>query len=150
MKNNKGGVDQTIDVLNSFLRGEISAVETYDKALATEISNPSVEQQLRECHRSHQMRVDILREEIEEVGGTPSETSGAWGAFANLVEGGATLLGERATIATLESGEDHGLADYQREMDSLDAEARELVEMELLPEQERTHDIMSMLKRHYG
>lgn len=143
----KSGTDQTIDALNSFLRGEIAAVETYERALGVKFSNPSIPQQLRECHRSHQMRVDILREEIEEAGGTPAEDAGAWGAFANAVEGGAALLGERAAINALESGEDHGLADYRRDLDQLDAEARELVEMELLPEQERTHDIVSMLQK---
>ncbi len=138
--------DNTIDALNSFLRGELSAVETYEQAIA-KVSDLHVKQQLEECQRSHQMRVDILREEIEDLGGEASTSSGGWGAFANLYEGGAKLLGEEAAIAALETGEDHGLADYKRDLDKLDFDVRDLVEGDLLPEQERTHAIVSSLKQ---
>jgi len=138
----------TIDALNSFLRGEMSAVETYEQAIE-KIADPYVRQQLEECQRSHQMRVDILREEIEDLGGEPSESSGPWGTFATAVEGTATILGEDAAIAALERGEDHGLADYRRGLDKLDFDVRDLVEGDLLPEQERTHAILSSLKQEH-
>ena len=79
--NNKSDKNTTTAALNSFLRGEISAVETYGQAIE-KISDPFIRQQLEECQRSHQMRVDILREEIEDLGGQPSESSGAWGTLA--------------------------------------------------------------------
>lgn len=138
----------TIDALNSFLRGEISAVETYEQAIE-KIADPYVRQQLEECQRSHQMRVDILREEIEDLGGEASASSGAWGAFASAIEGGAKVFGEESAIAALERGEDHGLADYRRDLDKLDFDVRDLVEGDLLPEQERTHAIMSSLQQEH-
>jgi uncharacterized protein (TIGR02284 family) len=138
----------TIDALNSFLRGEMAAVETYEQAIA-KISDPYVRQQLEECQRSHQMRVDILREEVEDLGGDPADSSGGWGAFANAWEGGAKIFGEEAAIAALERGEDHGLAQYRRDLDKLDFDVRDLVEGDLLPEQERTHAILSSLKQEH-
>ena len=55
------------------------------------------------------------------------------GAFARLFEGGAKAFGDRAAIAALEEGEDHGLKLYRESFKKLDADARQLVEQDLLP-----------------
>lgn len=135
-----------VETLNSFLRGEISAVQTYRQAIGR-ISDERLRPQLEVCLRDHEERVTAIRERIEKLGGEPAEGSGPWGAFAKLVEGGASLLGEKAAIQALEEGEDHGLADYQRDMDQVHGEARRFVRMELLPKQKRTHERLSKLKR---
>ena len=140
--------DTTVATLNGFLRGEISAVETYRQALDKLQSSPS-RMQLEECRRSHAQRVERLRQEVIRLGGTPEEDSGAWGAFAKLVEGSATVIGEKATISALESGEDHGLKLYRDEIGKLDARARTVIEYEVLPEQERTHQSLSTLKHSF-
>ena len=49
-------------------------------------------------------------------------------------------------MAALEEGEDHGLKLYRDDLTKLDAPVRQLVETDLLPEQERTHQFMSTLK----
>jgi uncharacterized protein (TIGR02284 family) len=138
--------DKTVDALNGFLRGEISAVETYRQAIE-KLSNSSTVGQLEDCRRSHERRVAKLRDQVAQLGGEPTKDSGAWGAFARLVEGGAKAFGERAAVAALEEGEDHGLKLYRNDLDKLDAAARQLVEADLLPEQEQTHQFMSTLKR---
>lgn len=135
-----------VETLNSFLRGEISAVETYRQAIGR-ISDESLRSQLEACQRDHEHRVSALRERIEKLGGTPAESSGPWGTFARLVEGGAAMLGDKAAIQALEEGEDHGLADYRRDVDQVHGEARRFVRMELLPAQKRTHERVSKLKR---
>ena len=132
--------------LNSFLRGELSAVETYDQAIEKLAGEPSILRKLADCRASHQKRVSILREEITRRGGEAADGSGVWGAFAQLVEGGAKLFGKKAAIAALEEGEDHGRDDYKRELDNLSADVRRFVESELLPEQLQTHDVLSGLK----
>jgi uncharacterized protein (TIGR02284 family) len=137
--------DETCDALNSLLRGELSAVETYDQAIK-KLGGTSCAQQLQECRRSHSERVEMLRQRIVQVGGEPSDGSGPWGAFAKLVEGGAKVFGEKAAIAALEEGEDHGLKQYRRDMEKLDASTRAMVEQSLWPEQERTHRVLSSLK----
>ena len=137
---------QTIDQLNSFLRGELSAVETYRQALDSVDSVPH-RSTLELCARSHQERVAVLRDEVQRRGGKPAEGSGAWGAFAKVIEGAAKGFGEKAAIAALEEGEDHGRDDYRRDAQKLDATARVLVETRILPEQKRTHDAIAALKK---
>jgi len=143
------GTKSNVDQLNSFLRGELSAVETYrmalDKLDATSPSRFEVEA----CMQSHQQRVSLLREAVIALGGTPADSSGAWGAFAKAVEGTAKAFGEKAAIAALEEGEDHGLKDYKGEIDDedLDMQTRNIVVGQLLPAQQATHDRMSSLKK---
>jgi len=138
--------EQSVDVLNSFLRGEISAVETYRQAIE-KVERPQVASQLQDCLQSHKQRVTFLSDQIRMLGGTPSTSSGVWGAFAKAVEAGAKTFGEKAAIAALEEGEDHGRNDYRRDIDKLDAATRQIVQERVMPEQQRTHDTMSSLKK---
>ena len=137
--------NNSVETLNELLRGEISAVETYRQALEKLTSSP-VRAALEECWRSHEIRVQKLRQQVERLGGHPDEGSGAWGAFAKLVAGGAKVFGERAAIAALEEGEDHGLRLYTGDIAKLDPASRVLVEADMLPAQERTHRSLSTLK----
>ena len=139
--------ENTIDQLNSFLRGELSAVETYRMALEKLDRGSSARSDLEGCLRSHEERVTILRDQIQRLGGTPAKSSGAWGVFTKIIEGGARMLGDKAAIAALEEGEDHGLKDYKDHVDQLDSETRNLVTSRLLAQQETTHSRMSSLKR---
>jgi demethoxyubiquinone hydroxylase (CLK1/Coq7/Cat5 family) len=136
----------SVDQLNSFLRGEMSAVETYRIALDKLDAGSPARSELEACLRSHQERVDMLRDAIVALGGEPSEGAGAWGAFAKTVQTGATVLGDKVAIAALEEGEDHGLDDYRGDLDELDPQTRQLVNEQLLPAQEQTHARMSALK----
>ena len=138
----------TVNVLNSFLRGEISAVETYRQAIEKLQDQPGVST-LSECLRSHEQRVSVLKSEIRSRGGDPAQGAGMWGAFAKLIEGGAKLLGEKAAIAALEEGEDHGRDDYKRDVSKLEPDARQFVQQQLLNEQLRTHQAMSALKKRF-
>jgi demethoxyubiquinone hydroxylase (CLK1/Coq7/Cat5 family) len=144
-KEDEAMATQAVDQLNSFLRGEISAVETYRKAL-NKVNDVRARTELEQCHMSHQQRVDLLRMRIKELGGEPAQGSGPWGAFAKVAEGGAAAFGEKAAIDVLEEGEDHGLKDYQTHLNDLDSTSRTFVEQELLPAQQRTHRALSTLK----
>jgi uncharacterized protein (TIGR02284 family) len=135
-----------VEKLNSFLRGEISAVETYRQALGS-IKDEGLRRQLEACLADHEHRVQSIREKVEKLGGKPAEGSGPWGVFAKMVQGGADIIGDQAAIQVLEEGEDHGLNDYQRDLEEVHGEARRFVRMELLPSQKRTHAAMSKLKR---
>jgi uncharacterized protein (TIGR02284 family) len=137
---------KSVEQLNSFLRGEISAEETYRQALQ-KVKDTSTRGQLEQCAQSHHRSAELLKERIIQLGGKPSEGSGAWGAFAKIVEAGSTAFGEKAAVAALEEGEDHGLKDYQRDLSDLDSESRTLIENTLLPAQQRTHSTLSALKK---
>ncbi|HEY4221873.1 MAG TPA: DUF2383 domain-containing protein [Myxococcota bacterium] len=136
--------DDVIEELNSFLRGEISAVETYAIALE-KISAPHIHAELVRCQNSHRERVNRLTQKVVALGGDAATQSGVWGAFAKLTEGGARLFGMRAALAALEQGEDHGRDDYRRGLHKLvGSNVRPFVE-ELLTRQLDTHGIVSGL-----
>jgi hypothetical protein len=138
--------NRNIDQLNSFLRGEISAVETYRIALDKLDFNSPARRQLEACRASHQTRVMRLQQRIFTLGGTPATQSGPWGTMAKALEGGAAALGDKVAIKLLEEGEDHGLKDYRTDLEKLGPDARALVTGELLPLQVETHQMMSNLK----
>jgi bacterioferritin (cytochrome b1) len=140
--------DDRIDALNKLLRGELSAVETYGQALER-LRTSTFAADLAECRRSHEERVELLRQQVVRLGGKPADTSGPWGGFAKLVEGGAKLFGEKAAVAALEEGEDHGLKLYRTEVAKLDTVTRDLIERSLMPAQERTHQALSTLKHNF-
>ena len=140
------GTKSSVEQLNSFLRGEISAVETYQLALEKIDHISTARDELLVNLKSHQDRVMMLQDAIRMLGGEPATSSGPWGTFAKVVERGAKTLGEKATIAALEEGEDHGLKDYKKDIDDLDYDCRSLVTDKLLPAQQQTHDRLSALK----
>lgn len=130
---------KTIDQLAELLAREETFVETYETAIA-KVGDHYVRQQLEECQWSHQMRVDILREEIEDLGGEVDHARRA--ADLDMPD---TVLGEDAAIAYLEGAEDRALAAYRTVLEGMDFDVRDLVEGDLLPEQERTHAIIASL-----
>lgn len=141
-----GDTDKAIAQLNSFLRGEVSAVETYRQAL-DRLKDQRVRNELQNLLRSHQERVDLLRLRVVELGGSPSASSGAWGAFARLVEGAGKVFGVGPALAALHQGEEHGLNDYRRDLGDLDPHSQELIRSRILPEQERTCRAMATLQQ---
>jgi len=136
--------ERDIKKLNALLRGELSAVETYAQCIE-KIDEPKVSGELSVLCDSHRARVAMLREEIMTMGAEPETSSGAWGAFAKLVQGGANVFGTKAAISTLEEGEDHGKKEYD-DLEDISPNVRRFIESRLRPEQIRTHDQLSALE----
>ena len=124
--------DQCIDVSNSLLRGELSAVETYDQALRKFYREPA-RSILDSIRSDHQDSVGRLRGHIDDMGVQPDESSGVWGQFAKTVEGFAKDFGETTTLMALEAGELSGIDDYMvaledpEVMDEIKQEIREVL-----------------------
>lgn len=136
---------QDIKKLNSLLRGELSAVETYRQCIE-KVDEADVKRELSILQGSHAERVSRLTTEVRRLGGAPETSSGAWGSFAKLVEGGAKVFGAKAAVAALEEGEDHGKKEYD-DLDDLSPKTRTFVVSTLAPQQQRTHDALSALKQ---
>src|SRR5688500_2502477 len=126
---------QVHDSLNSLLRGEISAIETYQQALE-KLDDTKNAPELRRIHDEHIEAANVLRKHIHEHGGQPDKGSGAWGAFAKAVEGTAKLFGNSAAMKALKEGEEQGVADYESAIDdkTLPADCRQLIQTKLLPQ----------------
>jgi uncharacterized protein (TIGR02284 family) len=140
------GTKSSVEQLNGFLRGEMSAVETYQLALSKIDHISTARDELLVNLKSHQDRVMMLQDAIRALGGEPATSSGPWGTFAKVVEKGAKALGEKTAISALEEGEDHGLKDYKKGIDDLDVQMKQMVTDRLLPAQQQTHDRLSALK----
>ena len=106
---------EAITQLNSLLRGEISAAETYRMAIdkVADSDNTASAGLLREIQEEHGRAAQGIRDRIRELGGEASDSSGAWGAWAKTVQGTMNLFGDAAALKSLKEGEEHGLKDYQ-------------------------------------
>jgi hypothetical protein len=99
--------------LDSLLRGEMSAIETYRMAIEKlEDSQSAWTPELHAMQRDHRDAADALWHALERKGKRPSESAGPWGAFAKAVEGTAKLFGNAAALKALKEGEEHGLKEY--------------------------------------
>jgi hypothetical protein len=137
---------ETIEQLNTFLRGELAAAETYRLAL-DRVELSGYRPTLVQCSRSHEERARVLTEAIVGRGGEPVTSSGAWGTLVRIIEKSAVAISDSAAIAALEAGEDHGRDEYVRDLENLAPKARQLIEFAILPEQQRTHETIRAVKQ---
>jgi demethoxyubiquinone hydroxylase (CLK1/Coq7/Cat5 family) len=131
--------EHAIERLNSLLRGELSAVETYQQALKR-IGEDTDSIQLRQLHQDHIEAANILRQQVHQHGGRPDHGSGAWGLFAQAIERTASLFGNTTAMKALRAGEERGIRDYERALQEpeMPAESQLLIRSDLLP-RTRTH-----------
>jgi len=149
---NNTATGHAVGDLNSCLRGEISAVETYRMALdkidstALSVSQIVHHQSLSTMMEQHGRAAQRLRERIRQLGGEASDASGAWGAWAKTVQGAANLLGDTAALKSLKEGEAHGLKLYEHalERDYFDASSRALLS-ELMGDQRRHVQVLDSM-----
>ena len=141
--------DEATRQLNSFLRGEISAAETYrmaiEKVSDADNSHAANLGLLREIQAEHGRAAQALRDRIRELGGEPSDSSGAWGAWAKFTQGTANLFGDASALKSLKEGEEHGLKDYQEGLDDIDMTSADLISNQLIPAQQRHINLLDQL-----
>jgi hypothetical protein len=127
-------IDQTTEICNALLRGEISAVETYTQASEKFTCSPKDDFLKRMCF-DHEANADALRKIIWGVNAEASTTSGPWGGFVMAIEGAATLIGKSPALMILQQGEEHGVKVYKEALDNpeVSEDLKELIRDELLP-----------------
>lgn len=125
---------QTIDTCNALLRGEISAVETYTQAIEKFDATAS-DTELARIREVHHQNAFELRKLVTENGGEPDADSGAWGGFVQAIEGTATLFGESPALKILQTGESHGISQYENALANQEVceSAKGLIRNVLLP-----------------
>ncbi|MGH9552082.1 MAG: DUF2383 domain-containing protein [Terriglobales bacterium] len=133
-----------IEEYNTFLAGEMSAVETYELALKTAAS-ADIKQALVQCQNSHADRVRKLTARVTELGGKPAAGDGVWGPFAAFNQKGAGS--EHDAIALLEQSEAERLVQYEAQQKIVVSPVLDVLTDDLLPAQHETHlTLSSMLK----
>ncbi|MDO9106993.1 MAG: DUF2383 domain-containing protein [Methylovulum sp.] len=125
--------------LEKLLKDELSATETYQQALDKIREDVAMGEadELMPIFEAHKEAACSLQDLTTRLGGTSAVDSGAWGAWAKLVLGGANMLGMKAVLKALHEGEKSGESDYKEAL--LDAELpsdlRSLIETKLLSAQ---------------
>lgn len=146
--------DEAVRQLNSLLRGEISACETYRQAIDKVADSDQIAMDnvsiLREIEGEHTQAAQQLRQRIQQLGGKPSDSSGAWGAWAQTVQGTMNLFGDTSALKSLKEGEQHGLKDYENALDGVDTGSRQLIASELIPRQQRHLGLINQLMNVTG
>jgi bacterioferritin (cytochrome b1) len=110
--------------LNSCIRSELAAVETYRQALDKEREHHGQKpafRQLDDMRREHEEAAERWRAIVPQLGGTPTSDSGAWGTWSKTVMGTAKLFGDKAALKALKEGEESGLKEYRAFADDQDA-----------------------------
>jgi uncharacterized protein (TIGR02284 family) len=123
-----------IKVCNSLLRGELSAIETYEQAIQKYFDSPVVDQ-LRDIRDNHVDSAKLLFDNVMDMGGEPETDSGAWGVFAKSVQGAADLFGANSAIESLRKGEELGRSGYEDALNDEDVmpECKAMIQASLLP-----------------
>lgn len=127
--------EHCIDICNGLLRGERSAIETYDKALKDYRDHAGVVVELTRIRGDHAQAVKELEANIRSMGGVPDEGSGAWGAVANAVQAAANLFGTGSALESLQQGEKSGERDYKSALEDEDVMpgCKSMIQTRLLP-----------------
>jgi hypothetical protein len=116
--------------LNSLLRGEISAAETYRNVLDRAAEGEHAENVglLREIQAEHGRACQSLRNRLRELGGEASDSSGAWGIWATAIQSTLSLFGgDKGGLKALKEGEEHGLKEYEDAVQDLDPTTAQLI-----------------------
>lgn len=137
-------------LVEKLLRGELAAVESYERAIGDLDRAPGpVADQLKAMLKDHRDAVETLERHAERTEADPDQDAGAWGAFAKVVEKAGAALGDRALLEAMKQGEVHGVSEYRTALDSdglppdLEREIRE----RLLPSQKRHVATLDQLMR---
>lgn len=125
--------------IDTLVRRELSAVEVYKLALA-KVGGQPLGDELWRIEREHEQAVDLLLASLRRRGEEPPLGSGLRGAWSKAYEGAAMMLGGKAAIKALKSGERRGLLGYEDALkdEVLDPEVKDLIRAKLLP-QTRAH-----------
>ncbi|AMK78553.1 MULTISPECIES: DUF2383 domain-containing protein [Methylomonas] len=130
-----------IQLINSLLQNELSAVAAYQQALNKFRKQTALGEMdfLMSSFEDHKAAVFSLQGKIKRLGGTAVQDSGAWGTWAKITMAGANLLGKQTALKALREGELTGFEEYEKALQDheLPAEARSLIETKLLPAQQR-------------
>lgn len=148
-----GDTGESVRQLNSLLRGEISAAETYRMAIDKVVGSEDAAMNaglLREIQDEHGRAAQAVRDRIQELGGQASDSSGAWGAWAKTVQGTMNLFGDTSSLKALKEGEEHGLKDYQDATIGVDPTSAQLIQNQLIPAQQRHINLLDQLINSVG
>lgn len=126
--------EESNEIYNELLRGEISAIEAYSQAIH-KFSDFAADDALTRIRTAHQHSAAALRRLLQHTGAEPATNSGLWGGFVKALESTAALFGESPALMILQKGEQHGINLYNEALINarVSSEAKELIRTLMLP-----------------
>ena len=125
-----------METLEKLLKNELSATETYQQVLDKLRADVALSEaeNLMPIYEDHKAAVSSLQALTTRFGGTPTEVSGAWGVWAELMLESANILGNEVVLKALHEGETIGDKDYKEALldTELPSDIRSLIETKLL------------------
>lgn len=123
-----------IDTLNCLLRGELAAVETYDRAII-KFEDPHLLNDLQSIREEHIHAEILLREKVLQLGGEPVEVSEPWGACNAAITGVEKVMGPATALAALRQGEEHSINEFEDSLkhENINLDCKNLIRSNLLP-----------------
>lgn len=123
--------------LDDLIRGEMAAVKAYDQVIS-KIKDEAEAKKLKMIKESHVTAIEKLKSYGSKDVQEDTKSAGAWGTFAKVYTGGASLLGDKTALKALKQGEEHGVREYKEALndDSIKPELKEVIRTQFLPKQE--------------
>lgn len=132
-----------INVLNSLLMEEITAAEAY-KQVIQRLPNLDIKAELEELHVAHSKRAQKLKKRLRELACTPEKLNHR-PTLDFVFNGGTDDISSRI-LMFFESIENGVLSLYESSLSELDNLSLSLVQSDLIPEQDVTHNVVYTLK----
>lgn len=133
-----------INVLNSLLMEEVTAAEAY-KQVVQRLPNLDINAELQELHIAHSKRAQKLKKRLRELAGTPSEKLSRRQPMDFVFNGGKDDISSRI-LMFFESIENNVLSLYESSLSELDNLSLSMVQADLIPDQDVTHNVVYTLK----
>ncbi|MBS1956139.1 MAG: ferritin-like domain-containing protein [Cyanobacteria bacterium SZAS-4] len=133
-----------ISVLNSLLMEEITAAEAY-KRVVERLPNLDIKAELEELHIAHSKRAQKLKRRLRELSSTPSSHISRRPSMDLVLSGAADELSMRVLLF-FENLENSVLSLYESSLSELDNLSLSMVQSDLIPDQDVTHNVVYTLK----
>ncbi|MFZ6180432.1 ferritin-like domain-containing protein [Nannocystis pusilla] len=127
-----------MDSLLSQYRGELSAIEAYDRALQ-KFAGQTEEAELLRLREDHLGAVRRLGAIIRQHGGVEPESSGAWGSLTTGLERLASIVNDEVPLRVLHRGETVGYEGYAKLLSDPTLENEVVQELQVLLDHSQDH-----------
>lgn len=136
--------------LNSLLKGEQMAVESYEKFISA-VSEEGIKNEFQNIQRQHKQHTAMLAERIQNIGGRPDYNTGITGVIANarLTMETKGMDDSFEVLKRAYDGEDKGIAAAEKVVSgNLDDESRKLVNNILSQDHDHLKSMLSLMSEY--
>lgn len=129
-------MDLTNESIDKILRGEYSAIESYNQVMEKVDKDPEIAR-LRKFKADHKKAADFWRSQIRRQGKVPAKSSGVWGTVVEAFVGTSKLIGNSTALKAIKDGEEHGLKlyEYMLKSEELSPSQKAKIKQEFIPNQ---------------